>query len=98
MKRISAALRVGPKDIIVEKTSYSAFSKSNLEKVLRKHRVDQVHIVGVCTSICVMDTVGDLRDRDYPAIVHRDGVADFDPQAHDFSLHRMEKVYGAIIV
>jgi len=96
--RIIAALPVGPKDIIVEKTRYSAFSKTNLERVLRKHRVDQVHIVGVCTSICVMDTVGDLRDRDYPAIVYRDGMADFDPEAHDFSLRRMEKIYGAIIV
>jgi nicotinamidase-related amidase len=96
--RIIAALPIGQKDISIEKTRYSAFTNTGLEKTLRKHRVDQVHIVGVCTSICVMDTVGDLRDRDYPVIVYQDGVADFDPEAHRFSLRRMEKIYGAKIV
>jgi len=96
--RIISALPVGPKDIIIEKTRYSAFYSTGLEKMLRKHRVEQVHVVGVCTSICVMDTVGDLRDRDYPVIVFRNGVADFDPEAHRFSLGRMEKIYGAKVV
>ena len=96
--RIIAALPVGQKDVIIEKTRYSAFYKTGLEKMLRKHRVDQVHVVGVCTSICIMDTVGDLRDRGYPVIVCRDGVADFDPEGHRFSLDRMEKIYGARVV
>jgi len=96
--RIIAALPVGQKDIFIEKTRYSAFTNTVLEKTLRKHRIDQVHVVGVCTSICVMDTVGDLRDRDYPVIVYRHGVADFDPEAHRFSLGRMEKIYGAKVV
>ena len=96
--QIIAALPVGPKDIIIEKTRYSAFYDTSLEKTLRKHRLSQIHVLGVCTSICVMDTVGDLRDRDCPVVVYRDGVADFDPEAHRFSLSRMEKVYGAKVV
>lgn len=96
--RVIASLPVGPKDIVIEKTRYSAFSGTNLKKIFRKHRVDQVHIVGVCTSICVMDTVRDLRDCDYPVVVYRDGVADFDPEAHRFSLARMEKIYGAKVI
>jgi nicotinamidase-related amidase len=96
--RIISTLPVEEKDIVIEKTRYSAFYSTGLEKTLRKHRVDVVHIVGVCTSICVMDTVGDLRDRGYPVIVYGDGVADFDEEAHRFSLRRMEKIYGAKIV
>jgi len=96
--RIIAALPVGPRDMIIEKTRFNAFTQTRLEKTLRKHRVNEVHIVGVCTSICVMDTVAGLRVRDYPAVVHRNGVADFDPAAHRFSLRRMEKIYGAKIV
>jgi len=96
--RIIPALPVGEKDMVIEKTRYSAFYSTDLDKTLRKHRVDVVHVVGVCTSICVMDSVGDLRDRDYPVIVFRDGVADFDEEAHRFSLRRMEKIYGAKIV
>jgi len=90
-------LPVGPGDVAIEKTRYSAFYGTNLEKILQERRITEVHVVGVCTSICVMDTVGGLRDRDYPVVVYRDGVADFDPEAHRFSLRRMEKVYGATI-
>jgi nicotinamidase/pyrazinamidase len=82
-------------DVIIEKARYSAFYGTSLDKSLKDWAITEVHVVGVCTSICVMDTVGELRNRDYPVIVYKDGVADFDPRAHRFSLRRMEKVYGA---
>jgi nicotinamidase/pyrazinamidase len=37
-------------------------------------------------------------DRDYKIIVYKDGMADFDQQAHQFSLEGMKKTYGAEIV
>lgn len=86
------------KDLIIEKTRYSGFYKTDLDKKLSEITPDEVHVVGVCTSICVMDTVSGLRDRDYNVFVHRHGVADFDPEAHTFSLKRMEKVLGAKII
>ncbi len=88
-------LPVRDEDSIIRKTRYSAFYKTNLDAVLEEQPVEEVHVVGVCTSICVMDTVGDLRNRDYKVIVYRDGVADLDPEAHLFSLKRMDKIYGA---
>jgi nicotinamidase/pyrazinamidase len=91
-------LPVDDKDPIIRKTRYSAFYNTNLDDVLQKHDITEVHVLGVCTSICVMDTVGDLRNRDHKVIVYKDGVADFDPQAHRFSLERMKKTYGAEIV
>jgi len=91
-------LPLGKKDAVVKKTRYSAFYKTKLDKILKKKKVSEVYIVGVCTSICVMDTVGDLRNRDYPVFVHKNGVADFDQGAHQFSLERMEKTYGAKII
>lgn len=91
-------LPVGKKDVVVKKTRYSAFYKTKLDKILKKRKVSEVYMVGVCTSICVMDTVGDLRNRDYPVFVYKNGVADFDRKAHQFSLERMEKTYGAKII
>ena len=96
--RIIDELPVGPLDAIVEKTRYSAFYGTDLDKILRQQHPDEVHVIGVCTSICVMDTVGDLRNRDYPVVVYRQGVADFDPEAHAFALKRMEKIYGARVI
>jgi len=90
-------LPVGEKDIIIKKKRYSAFYGTDLDKVLKDHRISEVHVIGVCTSICVMDSVGALRNRDLNVIVWEKGVADFDEQAHYFALRRMEKTYGAKI-
>lgn len=90
-------LPVEKEDVIIKKTRYSSFFGTNLDVVLKENSISEAHVVGVCTSICVMDTVGDLRNRDYTVTVYKKGVADFDPKAHTFSLERMEKIYGAEI-
>lgn len=95
--RIIDELPVDKKDVLVRKTRYSAFYNTNLDNILKTSSITEVHVVGVCTSICVMDTVGDLRNRDYKVIIYKDGVADFDERAHQFSLERMKKTYGAEI-
>ena len=58
---------------IVRKTRYSAFHKTGLEDILRDHDVKEAGVAGVCTSICVMDTVGGLANRDYSIRVYRRG-------------------------
>jgi len=91
------SLRVEPTDYIVRKRRFSAFYDTNMEEILKHEGIDKAYIVGVCTSICVMETARDLRDRDYKVYVLRQGVADFDEQAHEFALKRMEKILGAEI-
>ncbi len=87
-----------PGDVTVPKRRFSGFFESDLGDVLKKHNISYVEVVGVCTSICVMDTVGDLVNRDYHVTVPRAGVADFDSQFHDFALRRMAKIYSAKII
>jgi nicotinamidase/pyrazinamidase len=96
--RIIDEMPIGPGDPVVEKTRYSAFYNTDLDRILKEAHPDEVHVTGVCTSICVMDTVGDLRNRDYPVVVYREGVADFDAEAHAFALKRMAKIYGAQVI
>ncbi|MCL4501062.1 MAG: cysteine hydrolase [Deltaproteobacteria bacterium] len=91
-------LPVQPEDYRVDKTRYSAFAGTNLDKLVEREQVEQVEIVGVCTSICVMETVKELFDRDLPATVYRQGVADFDPEAHEFALKHMARIFGAEVV
>ncbi len=88
-------LEVNPDDPVVKKSRYSAFYGTDLGKVLEEKQVDRVEVVGVCTSICVMDTVGDLRNRGYAVTVFKDGVADLDPEEHEWAVKRMRKTYGA---
>jgi nicotinamidase-related amidase len=87
-----------PEEQVVSKKRYNGFYGTTLDRILQEIRPAIVEVVGVCTSICVMDTVGGLVNRDYAVRVPRCGVADFDQHAHSAALQRMEKIYGAKIV
>ncbi|MFP4476667.1 MAG: cysteine hydrolase family protein [Desulfatibacillaceae bacterium] len=86
------------------KRRYSAFFNTNLEEMLRSFGIfdtDEdypVELCGVETSICVMDTVGDLANRDVRSLIRTNRVADFDQEQHECSLKRMDKIYGARVV
>lgn len=86
------------KAMVVDKTRFSGFFGNNLAEILADLKPDEVWVTGVLTSICVMDTTGDLRNRDYATVIAVDGVADIDPVSHEFALARMKRVYGARLV
>lgn len=96
--RIIDPLKPADGERVIAKTRYSGFYGTDLDRVLTQIKPNQVIVVGVCTSICVMDTVGGLVNRDYSVSVPANVVADFDREAHVFSLKRMGKIYGAQIV
>jgi nicotinate phosphoribosyltransferase len=80
---------------IVPKTRFSCFLRTNLQEELNKIEPEVLVVCGVCTDICVLHTVGDVRDRDYMVEVPVDCVASFNDNAHIFALEHMEKVLGA---
>jgi len=96
--RIISELSPEGDEKVIPKTRYSGFYETGLEKVLADNRISEVEVVGVCTSICVMDTVGGLANRDFRISVPVKGVADFDPDFHAFALKRMKQLYGADVV
>jgi nicotinamidase/pyrazinamidase len=96
--RIIPELPPAPGDEQVEKTRYSPFAHTNLDDILKQEQVTEVHVVGVMTSICVMETVKELFERNIPAVVYQQGVADADPEAHAFALKQMQRVLGARVV
>lgn len=90
-------------EALVHKTRYDGFYETSLDVTLALHfnlepMFSVIEVCGVCTSICVMDTVGQLANRDYDIVVHRNCVADFDQEMHGFALKRMEVLYGATII
>jgi nicotinamidase/pyrazinamidase len=89
---------------VVQKTRYSAFHHTKLDEILRDLDPDEVHVIGLCTDICVLHTTADLRNRDYRVIVHRDGVETFNAPGHDneevnrWALSHIENILGAKVV
>jgi nicotinamidase/pyrazinamidase len=82
---------------VIPKKRYSGFYHTDLDDHLRALGAKTAEVVGVCTSICVMDTVGGLANRDFAIEVPKAGVADFDAEMHRFALKRMAQLYGARI-
>ncbi len=80
---------------VVDKTRFDAFFDTPLSAILEQLKPPAVEIVGLCTSICIMDTVAGLAARDYKVLVPENCVADFDNEAHEYALKRIEKIYGA---
>ncbi len=78
--------------LLLPKTRFSGFFGTHLVDLLAEIKPEVVEVVGVCTNICVLYTVEELRNRDYSTVVHRNGVASFDSQAHEFALVQMETV------
>ena len=85
-------------EIVIPKQRYSGFFGTDLSMILSDSGVRAATVAGVCTSICVMDTVGGLANRDYKTVVPEQGVADFDPDMHQVALRRMKAVYGTALV
>jgi nicotinamidase/pyrazinamidase len=81
-----------PGDIVLAKTTYSAFYKTQLENTLRRKNIRSLTIVGVVTNICILFTAYEAVVRGYEVEVPRDAVAALSPDEHDFALGQMAKV------
>ena len=86
-----------PGEVVIAKQRYSPFFNTGLDQVLNQAGVSRATVVGVCTHICVMETVGGLANRDLAVRVPADAVADFDPAQAQAALERMRNLFGAEI-
>lgn len=91
---IVAELVPSEEDRVLKKRRYSGFFETPLDEILRDGRFGEVHVVGVCTSICVMETVAGLANRDIPTVVHADAVADLTEDDQFYALDRMQRLFG----
>jgi nicotinamidase-related amidase len=82
----------------LDKTRYSAFAGTDLEIFLRSHGVNEVHLVGVCTDICVLHTAVDAYNKGFHVVIHEAGVASFSEVGHTFALGHFKDVIGADII
>lgn len=81
-----------------DKTRYSAFAGTDLEIKLREREIEEVHLVGVCTDICVLHTAVDAYNKGFQIVVHKDAVASFNEIGHEWSLGHFASTMGAKVV
>lgn len=92
------------KYVYIAKKHYDATQGTDLLNIVRQYQVTELHLIGVCTDICVRYTLNGLYDfktTGYPAldlVVHERGVASFSEAAHTESLTHFPLVFGAEVV
>jgi nicotinamidase/pyrazinamidase len=85
-------------DIILRKSTFSAFFGTDLDKVLKRLNIKKLIFTGVATSICVLYTVVDALMRDYGVYIVEDAVIGLNPEDHRFALKQMERVLKVNII
>lgn len=83
--------------VYMDKTRYSAFAGTDLETKLRERGITEVHLVGVCTDICVLHTAVDAYNKGFKIVVYRDAVASFNQNGHAWALGHFEQTLGAVV-
>lgn len=88
-------------DIVLYKTRYSGFYKTELDQVLEQRGITQLIVVGATTSVCVESTVRDAMFRDYHCLVIADGTAepigaDALRSNHEASLLTLELLFASV--
>jgi nicotinamidase/pyrazinamidase len=92
---------VADRGTVVRKHTFSGFRGTRLGEVLDSLRPDVIEVAGVCTDICVLHTVYDLKVRGYDVLVHEGLVETYDAPGHDagefnrFALAHVRDVLGA---
>ncbi|WP_438351722.1 cysteine hydrolase family protein [Paenibacillus sp. FA6] len=82
----------------VDKSRYSAFCGTNLDIALKERGITEVHLVGVCTDICILHTAVDAYNKGYGITVFEDAVASFNPHGHEWALEHFKGSLGAQVI
>jgi len=72
--------------VVIEKTQYDAFYKTNLEELLNNHNVKQVVITGVMTHLCCETTVRSAFVRGFKPFMPIDATATYNEDFHKATL------------
>ncbi|MGD6818073.1 cysteine hydrolase family protein [Metabacillus sp. 84] len=84
--------------IWMDKTRYSAFAGTNLEILLRERGINDIHLIGVCTDICVLHTAVDAYNKGFRITVYEQAAASFDQEGHKWALRHFKGSLNAQIL
>jgi ureidoacrylate peracid hydrolase len=90
-------LKPRAKDIVIDKSRYSAFYGTRLEPTLTSLGVRALVVCGVTTNMCVETTARDASQRDYRVFVVSDATGELDRARHDHALFTLAFGFGWVV-
>ena len=95
---ILEALRPAAADVVLHKSTVSAFNSSSLDRVLRNMGIECLVVTGVVTDGCVDSTARDGSDLGYDCVLVEDGCAAWSEAWHAAALQAFERYFGLVSV
>jgi nicotinamidase-related amidase len=87
--RIKSAARPGDFDVV--KHRVSPFYGTNLEPVLRAHRIERIFMSGVSTNYVVQACAREAHDRDYEVVILEDCCCALSQDEHDWAIKGLSR-------
>jgi nicotinamidase-related amidase len=94
--RIVEPLTPHSEEVIINKTTYSAFTATSLDGLLRNLHIETLVLGGVVTNRCVETTARDATDRGYQVIVLDDASATYSPEMQEATMLSLQGAYGYV--
>jgi nicotinamidase-related amidase len=95
-RQILDRLKPRENEVVINKTSRSAFSSTAIEQLLRNTGTKTLVFTGVSTSTCVDLTARDAADRGWYAVLVEDATADIYTPAHEATLLNFAMRWGRV--
>jgi len=83
-------------DLVVEKHTYDAFYRTQLEGWLESHGIDDLVICGTLANVCVLHTAGSAGLRDYRPLLVEDAVGAIEAEHREYALEHAEWLFGEV--
>ncbi|RCV34622.1 hypothetical protein SEVIR_7G183400v4 [Setaria viridis] len=84
-------------DLVVEKSTYSAFAGTGLEEALRRAGAEEVVVCGVMTNLCCETTARDAFVRGFRVFFSADATATASRDLHEATLANMAYGFAYIV-
>jgi nicotinamidase-related amidase len=96
-----------PEDIFISKTANDSFYNSDLDAVLKNHKITKLFITGCATDFCVDATIHAALSKDYNVVVVKDSHTTADRphlsaekviQHHNWVWENLYSTYGKLVL
>ena len=94
--RILDELEPAADEVVINKTTFGAFSSTGLDATLRNMAIETIVLVGVVTNRCVETTMRGAADRGYRVILVDDATAAFSQELQDAATLSLMGSYGFV--
>ena len=81
----------------IVKHKFDAFFETDLDAILRYHKVDTVIVTGTATNACCESTARSAFMRDYKVVFPSDANATFDEAMHQATLVNIDLLFGRVL-